>query len=88
MLKDKLMFIYMILLVIFSFINILVTINVLPYEMWRICLLAAIVINLIITLVSYKIKNHSIKNKKTNIIVATIVVVWTITLFVALFTHK
>ncbi|GKX66458.1 hypothetical protein [Inconstantimicrobium mannanitabidum] len=85
--KEKLIFVYVILLLIFSFINILVTIDVLPYEMWRICLLAATVVNLIITLISYKIQNLSAKSKKAIIIVATTIVVWTITLFVAFFTH-
>lgn len=85
--RDKLIFVYVILLLIFSFINILVTLNILPYEMWRICLLAATIVNLILTLVSYKIQNLGTKSKKTKIIVATTIVVWVITLLVAFFTH-
>lgn len=87
--SDKHSYVYILLLSIASFINILVCIHIFPFDVWRIGLLVVLLANLLIMMISLKKKNiESSNNKKLIIICWSALIIWSITLFATLIIKK
>lgn len=83
--SDKHIYTYIIVLGICSFINILVCINILPFDVWRVGLIVVLLANLVIMMISSKKKNIMASNNKKMIIICwSALIIWAITLFATL----
>lgn len=82
--KDKWSYIFIGLLIFFSCINILICVNILPFDIWR---LSNVMMLLASVLISSKRKDIKEKDRKMTIVGFSAVFICVITLLTALFKH-
>lgn len=70
--KDKWSYLYIILIIFFSCINILICFNILPFDVWRVGLIVTVLVNMLISL---KKKDIKAKDRKLTIIYSSTVLI-------------
>ncbi|MBB6715254.1 hypothetical protein [Clostridium gasigenes] len=89
---NKLMYLYLFIMIIFSFVNILVCFQILTFEAWKVTLWLSTILSGGLTVYGIYINkskgsNHNvqIKRKKEQIIVLSILIIWASSVVVTLF---